>query len=82
MTAKGDWLRDLLIGVVTGGIVGAIVAVNFVIFSGMERGYESTIPEIFRQSVVAGIVTVGLLLAGPIVGVWLMRRRRQRRALN
>lgn len=80
MTAKGDWLRDLLIGVVAGGIVGAIVAVNFVIFSGMERGYESTIPEIFRQSVVAGIVTVGLLLAGPIVGVWLIRRRRS--ALN
>jgi uncharacterized membrane protein len=79
MEAKGGWLRDLSIGVVAGGIVGAIAAVNFVIFSGMERGYESTIAEIFRQSVVAGIVTVGLLLAGPIVGVWLMRRRRRLR---
>lgn len=78
MGTKEGWVRDVLLGGIAGGIVGAIVAVNFVIFSGMERGYESTIPEIFRQSVLAGVVTVVILASGPIVGVWLMRRRRHR----
>lgn len=76
MSSRRDWLVDVLIGGLIGGIVGAIAAVNFVIFSGMERGYESTIPEIFTQSVPAGVVTVALLAAGPLVGVLLRRRRR------
>jgi hypothetical protein len=78
MDNRKAWAVDLLVGVLLGGISGAIAAVNIVIFSGMERGYESTIPEIFRQNVLVGIMTVVTLAAGPLVGVWLMRRRRQR----
>lgn len=79
MGPKREWLFDGLLGVLVGGVVAAIVAVNFVIFSGMERGYESTIPEIFRQNVLVGIITVAILAAGPILGVWMMRRRRRRK---
>ena len=53
---------------VVGALIGAIVAVNVVIFSGTDRGYETTIPELFRENVFLGIVTVAILAAGPIVG--------------
>jgi hypothetical protein len=41
-------------------------------------GREATIPEVFKESVVAGVVTVAVLLAGPVVGVWIARRLRRR----
>ncbi len=76
MGTKRNWAIDLLVGGVVGGAVGAVAAVNIVIFSGMERGYESTIPDVFRQSVLVGVLTVVTLAAAPLVGVWIMRRRR------
>ena len=78
MKSRREWLFDGLLGGLVGGVMGAIVAVNFVIFSGMERGYESTIPEVFRQNWLVGMVTVMILAAGPILGMWMMRRRRRR----
>jgi hypothetical protein len=75
---RRHWVIDLLTGIVLGGLVGAIAAVNFVIYFGIEGGYEASIPDVFRQSTLAGIVTVGLLAAGPVIGVVLMRRRRRR----
>jgi hypothetical protein len=72
-----QWLVDLLLGVVVGGLLGAIVAVNFVITVGIDRGYEASIPDVFRQNVLAGIVTVAILIAGPIAGVAVARRRRR-----
>jgi hypothetical protein len=80
--AKSGWFVDVVAGGIVGGVAGAIVAVNFVIYSGIERGYEATIPEVFRESVVAGIITVAVLAAGPVVGVWIARRRRRRRNAN
>jgi hypothetical protein len=80
--AKSGWFVDIVAGGIFGGIAGAIVAVNFVIYSGIERGYEATIPEVFRESVVAGVITVAVLLAGPVVGVWIARRLRRRRNAN
>ncbi len=77
----GTWRRwsiDLLVGIVLGGLVGAIAAVNFVIYVGIEGGYEASIADVFRQNMFAGIATVGILAAGPMVGVVLMRRRRRR----
>lgn len=65
---------DLLIGGTTGLIVGAIVAVNVVIFSGMEDGYEASIPEVFRQNWLIGLVVVALFAMGPIVGYRVARR--------
>ena len=49
-------------------IVAAIVAVNLVILSGIDTGYETTIPELFRENVILGIVTVAILIGGPIAG--------------
>jgi len=73
-----DWLIDILIGGVLGAITGAIVAVNVVIFAGIEEGYEASIPDVFRQNTIVGVATVGILLTGPIVGVVVRRRMRDR----
>jgi MFS family permease len=77
---KRAWLADIAIGGVIGGVIGAIVAVNFVIYVGIEGGYEATIPEVFRQNVVAGVITVAVLVGGPLLGVVVARRLRRRRA--
>ena len=73
------WLADTLVGGAVGGVVGAIVAVNFVIFIGIERGYEASITDVFRQNVIAGIVTVTVLVVGPVLGVVGARRLRGKR---
>lgn len=80
---RRGWLVDVLLGGIVGGLVGAVVAVNVVIYSGIEGGYEATIPEVFRQSALVGVITMTVLVAGPIVGVIAareMRKRRDRRA--
>lgn len=76
--SKG-WLVDLAVGVLAGGIVGVIVAVNFVIYIGITGGYEASLADVFRQSPVAGVVTVILLVGGPVIGVWAARRWRRAR---
>jgi hypothetical protein len=76
---RKGWLTDVLIGGISGGLVGAVAAVNVVIYAGIERGYEATIPEVFRESALVGSVVVAILLAGPLVGVWIARRRRRQR---
>lgn len=73
------WLIDLLVGGVTGGLAGAVVAVNVVIYSGIEDGYQASLSEVFEQNVAVGIVTVAILLAGPILGVVTARRLRRKR---
>ena len=77
---KRAWLADIAMGGVIGGIIGAIVAVNFVIYVGIEGGYEATIPDVFRQNVIAGAITVVILVGGPLVGVLIARRLRRRRS--
>ena len=78
-SATRGWLTDTLIGVLVGGAVGAIVAVNFVIYAGIEGGYEASIADVFRQNIVAGIVTIAILGGGPVIGVATARRMRMRR---
>lgn len=79
MADRRDQVLDVVVGLLVGGVVGGIAAVNVVIFfSGLPSGYESTLPEVFRQNFALGLVVVGLLMAGPLAGVWLMRRRRSR----
>lgn len=73
------WLIDLVGGGVTGGLAGAVVAVNVVIYSGIEEGYEASLIEVFEQNFAVGIVTVAILLAGPILGVVTARRLRRKR---
>lgn len=73
-----DWLVDVAVGGVAGALVAAVVAVNFVIFIGVERGYESSLMEVFEHSVIGGFLTVVILISGPLVGVIAARRRRVR----
>ena len=60
------------------GATGAILAVNVVIFSGIEDGYEANIPDVFRQNALVGVLVVAILIAGPVVGVMTRRRMRAR----
>lgn len=77
--ATRGWLVDLLIGGLAGGIAGAIAAVNVVIYSGIDDGYEASIPEVFRQNAVVGVIVVIILIMGPVGGVIVARRRRRSR---
>lgn len=77
MSNRRQWLVDGMIGVAVGALVGAIIAVNFAIFVGIEGGYEASIADVFRENVLFGIVTVAILVAGPVFGVLMMRRRRR-----
>lgn len=73
------WILDFLIGGVIGGVVAAIAAVNLVIYSGMEGGYETTLPAVFDQSPLVGVITVAILVAGPFLGAIAARRLRRSR---
>ena len=73
------WLVDVAVGGLVGGLVGAVAAVNFVIYTGIEQGYEASLVEVFQHSLIAGIVTVMILIAGPVLGVLTARRLRTKR---
>ena len=75
--ARREWLVDVLVGGAIGVLVGAVVAVNLVILVGPEKGYESSIAEVFEHDLVAGLVTVAILALSPAAGIWLARRRRR-----
>ncbi len=77
MNTRRQWLLDCLTGGLVGGVVGALVAVNFIITIGI--GYDVSLVEVFRENVLAGIVTTAILAAGPILGVAVARRIRRRR---
>lgn len=78
MTHRQD-LKPSKIGTVFAAFVGfgvaAIVAINLVIFSGIEDGYEASLPEVFRQNVFVGILVVLILAIGPVAGVMIARKR-------
>lgn len=73
------WVVDLLAGGLAGGVLGAIVTVNLVIFSGAPRGYETTLVQLFDESPVLGVVVVVLLATGPVIGVIAARLLREKR---
>ncbi|MDX2344841.1 MAG: hypothetical protein QNL12_14490 [Acidimicrobiia bacterium] len=73
------WLVDIVVGGIAGGLTGAIAAVNFVIFIGIDDGYEASIAEVFRQNTMAGVVTVAILGFSPVCGVVAARRLRRKR---
>lgn len=81
--ARG-WLVDLVFGGLVGLIVGIVAAVNLVIFTGVEGGYEAGIGDVFEHSVVLGTIVLMFLAAGPIGGVVVARRQRatRRRAVR
>jgi hypothetical protein len=78
-TNTRGWVIDLLIGGCVGLVVGWIVALNVMIYSGTERGYETSLAAVFDQQPIVGFAVVILVAAGPIIGVALARRMRSRR---
>jgi len=77
MKAPG-WLSDLLVGGVAGGIVGAVVSVNLVIFSGVDDGYQASPGDVFGHNPAVGLLALVVLIGAPVIGVILARRRRLR----
>ena len=73
------WVVDLVAGGLAGLGVAWIVAVNLVITSVPEGGYEAGLGDVFGHSVVLGIVVIGVVVFGPVVGVTYLRRRRRHR---
>lgn len=74
-----QYLKPSRIGTVFAAFVGfavaVIVAINVVIFSGIDDGYEASLPEVFRQNALVGVLVVLILAVGPVVGVVIARRR-------
>lgn len=77
------WFVDLVVGGLGGLVIAWIVAVNLVIYLGVEGGYQAGPGDVFEHSWILGIVVVAVLLAGPVLAITYMRRqRRQRDALS
>ena len=73
-----SWPRTALHGLVgglAGSVLAGVVAVNVVIFSGIDQGYEATLEELFDHNFVLGVGVTAILAAGPVVGAWLRIRR-------
>jgi divalent metal cation (Fe/Co/Zn/Cd) transporter len=68
----GGWTR-YIVGAGVGGVVGAVAAVNVMIYSGVEGGYEAGLNALFEHDVGAGLTAVALLMAGPLIGVAMVR---------
>lgn len=77
-SAKG-WMIDLLMGGLGGGLAGAIVAVNIVIFSGIDDGYESSFGDVMDFNRFLGLTVLAVLLAAPISAISILRRLRRNR---
>jgi hypothetical protein len=67
------------LGAIAGAVVGALLAVNLVIYSGIERGYEATPAEVFEQRPVVGVVAAALIVVCPLAGMFVAVRVRSRR---
>ena len=78
-TNRRSRIIDVVVGGIVGAIVGAIIAVNIVIYLGPDDGYESSPNDVFGQSALVGTIALAALLAGPIIGVLVARRVRDRR---
>lgn len=73
------WLVDMVVGGLGGLVVAWIVAVNLVIYLGVEGGYQAGPGDVFEHSWTLGIVVVAVLVAGPVLAVTYMRRQRRQR---
>jgi hypothetical protein len=71
------WLIDGLVGGALGLLVAGIVAVNVVIYSGIDAGYEAGIGEVFDYNPLVGVAVVAILVLGPVLGILLARARRR-----
>jgi hypothetical protein len=75
MERKRTW-PAVVLGGFLGLVVAGIAALNVIIFTGMSEGYETPLPQVFRENFAVGLVVVGLLVVGPVLGArWMARRR-------
>jgi hypothetical protein len=51
------------------GVVGSVVALNLMILSGVDSGYEASIAQVFDHRLLFGVLVVVALVAGPVLGV-------------
>ncbi len=71
------WLVDCLVGGTLGLVLAGIIAVNLVIFSGIDTGYESSISEVFDFNPMVAVAVLVILVIGPALGIFLARVRRK-----
>ncbi|HEU4895743.1 MAG TPA: hypothetical protein VFT85_07885 [Acidimicrobiia bacterium] len=79
---RSGWGIDLAVGGLCGLIAGAIVAVNLIIFMGVEGGYEAGVGDVFSHSILLGILVISVLVAGPLCAVAYARLLRRRRDVS
>ena len=65
----GRSILRISIGALVGLVLGAIVSLNVVIFSGIDDGYEASIPDVFDENAFVGVIAIVVLIAGPVIGV-------------
>ncbi len=70
------WIVDVIFGGAVGVVIGAITALNIMIFFGTDAGYEAGLDELFEQRPAVAVIVVALLVVGPVLGVSLARRVR------
>ncbi len=73
------WSVDLVVGGLGGLVIAWIVAVNLVIYLGVDSGYQAGLGDVFGHSVVLGIIVIVVVVAGPVLGVIYMRKQRRQR---
>ncbi len=74
MRSSHDRLWSCLIGGFGGLVVGAVVAVNFIIAVGI--GYDVSPLEVFRQQPFVGFVAAAIQVGAPILGAIFIHRLR------
>jgi hypothetical protein len=70
------WITDLVVGGGLGAVAAAIAAVNLILVWGVDQGYEASLRDVFDNSLLLGVLVVALLVAGPLTGLLIARRRR------
>ena len=76
----GGWAIDLTAGIAAGSVVGVILALNIVIFSGVDDGYQASVRAVFEQRPWAGVMAGMAIILSPVLLVLSLRRLRQNRA--
>lgn len=79
-TKRREWLTDVVVGGLIGGLVGVVTAWNLMIYLGLDRGYETSLLDAFDHSLMVGVPVIAALVGGPVVGIGVARRQRKRRS--
>lgn len=80
--SRREWLVDIGVGGLVGGLVALIGAWNLMIYLGVEDGYEASLGEAFQHSPIVGTVVAAVLVAGPVTGISIARRQRRKREVS